>query len=365
VPAARACPFGQPTLPEWLHTCRCRPGLVGTYARTLARHRVRAVIRRRLVRRDDPDTERGDGPAQTSQDRGPAGLPRGPSILRPADATGLQRLAGNRATTTLIQAWRPHRPAVPAALPLTVAVQRLDIYGRAAAEASPLPAAPAAAFQRQIDAGDQAAALGVVVAAMTGRGELDARLLRTSGEGDLWQVRDVGGLTAQVSFRPAFADPDDPSHRLPNPRFSVSPTALQPGRPDALERLHTSILHEYRHVQQAAERANGPAVSGAGVEPGYGNDPDEFDAYLSEVESSYTRTHMTTAAVQAGVHWEFLADADRIPFRTRWTAAQARINRVLGYGVDAVLRTSMAERYRERLREMERLGREARERHGR
>lgn len=338
---------------------------------------------RRLVRQDDPALERRDGPARASRDPASAGRPHGPSILRPADATGLQRLAGNKATTTLIQASPSHRPAVPVGLPLTVqrtadgstateradrprrlAVQRLDIYGRAAAEASPLPAATAAAFQRQVDAGNQAAALGVVVSAMTGRGELDARLLRTSGEGDVWQVRDVGGLTAQVSFRPAFADPDEPSRRLPNPRFSVSPTALQPGRPDALERLHTSILHEYRHVQQAEERANGPAVSGAGVEPGYGNDPDEFDAYLAEVESSYTRTHMTTAAVQAGVHWEFLAAADRVLFRARWTAAQARINRVLGYGVDALLGTAMAERYRERLREMERLGREARERHG-
>ncbi len=340
---------------------------------------------KRLARRDDPDTEWGDGPAPASQDRAPAGLRRGPSILRPADATALQRLAGNRATASLIQAGRSRPPAVSASRPLTarrtpgdgattlptrrvdptrrLAVQRLDIYGRAAAEASALPAATAAAFQRQVEAGDQAMALRVVVEAMTGRGELDPRLLRTSGEGDLWQVRDVGGLGAQVSFRPAFADPDDPSRRLPNPRFSVSPAVLRPGRADALERLHTSILHEYRHVRQAEERANGPAVSGAGVEPGYGNDPDEFDAYLSEVESSYSRTHMTTAAVQAGVHWEFLAAADRVPFRARWTAAQARITRVLGYAVDALLSTSMAERYRERLREMERLAREARESH--
>jgi hypothetical protein len=280
--------------------------------------------------------------------------PSRPLAVGASQPLAAQCTAGDSTTAWLTQRVDPLR---------RLTVQRLDIYGRAAAEASPLPAASAAAFQRQIEAGNQAMALSLVVAAMTGRGELDARLLRTSGAGDLWQIRDVGGLTAQVSFRPAFTDPDDPSRRLSNPRFSVSPEALRPGRPDALERLHTSILHEYRHVQQADERANGPRVSGAGAEPGYGNDPDEFDAYLSEVESSYTRTRMTTAAMQTGVHWEFLAAADRVPFRARWTAAQARIRRVLGYDVEALLRTSLAEQYRERLREMERRAREARERH--
>jgi len=243
-------------------------------------------------------------------------------------------------------------------------VQRLDIYGRAAAVASPLPAATATEFARQVAAGNQAMALSTVVAAMTARGELDPRLLRTSGEGDLWQIRELGELGAAASFRASFPDPDDPARRLPNPRFSVGSSLLAPGRADALERLHSSLLHEYRHVEQAAERVNRPPESGAAREPGYGNDPDEFDAYLSEVESSYSSAHMTTAALQAGVGWEFLAAADRGPFQARWTAAQARIRRVLGYGVDAVLATPRAEQYREQLRAMARRAREASERGG-
>ena len=114
---------------------------------------------------------------------------------------------------------------------------------------------------------------------------------------------------------------------------------LAAGRADGLDRLHTSLLHEFRHVEQAAERVNGPRDTGAAREPGYGNDPDEFDAYLSEVESSYSTTHMTTAALQAGVGWEFLSAADRTPFQARWTAAQARIRSVLGYPVEDLLRT--------------------------
>ena len=125
------------------------------------------------------------------------------------------------------------------------------------------------------------------------------------------------------------------------------------------------LLHEYRHVEQTAERVNRPRETGAAREPGYGNDPDEFDAYLSEVESSYSSTHMTTAALQAGVGWEFLAAADREPFRARWTAAQARIRSVLGYPIEDLLRTPRAERYREQLREMARRAREAWERAGR
>ena len=40
---------------------------------------------------------------------------------------------------------------------------------------------------------------------MTTRGELDPRLLRTSGAGDLWQIADIGDLGAEVSFRAAFS----------------------------------------------------------------------------------------------------------------------------------------------------------------
>lgn len=71
---------------------------------------------------------------------------------------------------------------------------------------------------------------------------------------------------------------------------------------------------------------------------------------------------MTTAALQAGVGWEFLAAADREPFRARWTAAQARVRSVLGYPIEDLLRTPRAERYREQLREMARRAREAYER---
>jgi len=280
--------------------------------------------------------------------------------LAAAEVVALQRLAGNQATASRIEAARA--PAAEGQGSRTV--QRLDIYGRAAARATTLPAATADDFRRNVEAGNQTSALNVVVAAMTARGELDRRLRQTSGDGDLWQIADIGELGAEVSFRATFPDPDDATRRLPNPRFRVSPTILAPGRTDALDRLHASLLHEYRHVEQAAERANRPRDTGAAREPGYGNDPDEFDAYLSEVEFSYSGTHMTTAALQAGVGWEFLAEADRAPFRARWTAAQARVRSVLGYPIEDLLRTPRAERYRAQLREMARRAREAWKRAG-
>jgi hypothetical protein len=111
-----------------------------------------------------------------------------------------------------------------------------------------------------------------------------------------------------------------------------------------------AILHEFRHVRQTAERVNNPARR-AEREPGYANDPDEFDAFLAEVEMSYERMHMVDAAMQAGVGWEFLTAANRVPFQARWTAAQQRIESVLGYGVEGVLSTSRADTYRQQMRD--------------
>ncbi|HLY13295.1 MAG TPA: hypothetical protein VKR24_03010, partial [Candidatus Limnocylindrales bacterium] len=234
---------------------------------------------------------------------------------------------------------------------------RLDTYGRAAAQASALPADTVKAFGQLIEAGDQPGALRVVVEAMTSRGQLDPRLLRTSGEGELWEIRDVEGFRAAASFRSRFADPDNAGRKLPNPRFTISSKALSP---DHLDELYESILHEYRHVEQQGERVNSTEQQAQTF--GYGADPDEFDAYLSEVEFSYRRGHMQTAALQAGVHWEFLSEANQAPFKSRWTAAQKKIQRVLGKPVSEIVATPKAESYRRQLREMERQAREAYER---
>lgn len=289
----------------------------------------------------------GRTPSRLTEDDLSAELTPGAAILRPADASALQRLAGNAATTARLRGG-------------AAAVQRIDIYGRTAAQASALPAETVRTFRRLIDAGDQAGALRAVVEAMTSRGELDPRLLRTSGEGELWQIRDEPGFRALATFRSSFADPDNPGRRLPNPRFTVSPSALTAA---GVDDLYTSILHEYRHVVQESEHVNSATPREQAF--GYGADPDEFDAYLSEVEFSYRREHMRTAALQAGVHWEFLSEANRAPFQSRWTAAQAKIRRVLGQPVSEVVATPTADDYRRRLREMERQAREAWERAGR
>ena len=283
--------------------------------------------------------------AQSILDDDPsAQLAPGAAILRPADAVLLQRLAGNAATTARLTDG-------------AATVQRVEIYGRTAAQASALPAETVQAFGRLIDAGDQAGALRAVVEAMTSRGQLDPRLLRTSGEGELWQIRDVSGFRAEATFRSSFADPDSPGRRLPNPRFTISSSGL---RVENLDDLYTSILHEYRHVEQESEHVNSKEQREQTF--GYGADPDEFDAYLSEVEFSYRREHMKTAALQVGVHWEFLSETNRAAFQSRWTAAQAKIRHVLGKPVSEVVATPAADAYRKKLREMERQAREAWER---
>ncbi|MGH2513634.1 MAG: hypothetical protein ACRDGQ_13210 [Candidatus Limnocylindrales bacterium] len=64
---------------------------------------------------------------------------------------------------------------------------------------------------------------------------------------------------------------------------------------------------------------------------------------MSEVEFSYRKDHMKTAALQAGVHWEFLSEANQAPFRSRWTQAQKKIQRVLGKPVSEIVATPKAE----------------------
>ena len=298
------------------------------------------------IRRDQGQARSGRKVARFVNDDPSAQLAPGAAILRPADAVLLQRLAGNAATTA--------RLADGAAT-----VQRVDIYGRTAAQASALPAETVQAFGRLIDAGDQAGALREVVEAMTSRGQLDPRLLRTSGQGELWEIRDVSGFRAEATFKSSFADPDNAGRRLPNPRFTISSSGL---RAENLDDLYTSILHEYRHVEQESEHVNSKEQREQTF--GYGADPDEFDAYLSEVEFSYRREHMKTAALQAGVHWEFLSATDHAAFQSRWTAAQKKILRVLGKPVSELVATPTAEGYRRKLREMERQAREAWERVG-
>jgi hypothetical protein len=273
-----------------------------------------------------------------------AQLAPGAAILRPADAVLLQRLAGNAATTARLKDG-------------AATVQRVDIYGRTAPETSALPAETVQAFGRLIETGDQAGALAAVVEAMTSRGQLDPRLLRTSGAGELWQIRNVAGFAAEATFKSAFADPDTPGRKLPNPRFTISASAL---RANNLDDLYTSILHEYRHLEQESEHVNSTEQREQTI--GYGADPDEFDAYLSEVEFSYRREHMKTAALQAGVHWEFLSETNRPAFQSRWTSAQKKIQRVLGKPVSELVATPKADAYRKQLREIERQAREAWER---
>ncbi len=280
---------------------------------------------------------------------------------------GLQRSAGNRATAL----WVAGAGGAPAVSRPGSArgVQRLAIYGRAAAPVSALPARTVTTFRRQVAAGNPTLALTEVVIAMTTRGELQPRLLQTSGGGDLWRISDLGEEGAVVTFQSPFPDPADPARRLPNPRFEVSRRLLSPGSSGGLVRLHTSLLHEFRHVQQAAERVNARRGPGSPAEaprpPGYGTDPNEFDAYLSEVELSYDTGHMFTAALQAGVHWGFLADSDRTPFRARWRAAQARAERVLGFTMTVLMASDPAGRYREQIRARDARAREAWERAGR
>ena len=110
-----------------------------------------------------------------------------------AEVVALQRLAGNQATAIRLEispsaSRRPGRQSGRS-------VQRLDIYGRAAARGNTASGGHGRRVGRRITVrATRPRALSAVVSAMTARGELDPRLLRTSGDGDLWQIGDIGEL---------------------------------------------------------------------------------------------------------------------------------------------------------------------------
>jgi hypothetical protein len=173
---------------------------------------------------------------------------------------------------------------------------------------------------------------------------MDPRL-QTAGERPV-AIRDVGGRVPRC--RSARASVDDPSRRL---RPAGNVTALQLARQmlSALPSIHDTGVRRPR-ARQPDQRSRG------GVGPGYGKSTGS--TYMS-VGSSYSRAH--DHGLPGRIH-----GSSWLPptgFRSFPLDRASPHHKVLGYGISR-LSTSMAERYRERLREMERLAREARESHG-
>jgi hypothetical protein len=267
--------------------------------------------------------------------------PHGPA---PADLLARQRVTGNRAVQRTL-------------MPYLATSNENAVLQRDGSTAPPTPATLAATpagnlrglepadlnrFRRLLAARDQAAAVRFIAQIMARRGEIDAALLITQA---------VSGH-AQSDCRNAAAYVIDPAvngantiscgcftdgggRRLPNPRIRLNFDLFQsralttPHQNEfhehLAEMLHSTLLHEFRHVVQDYAGCNTAGGRGQGICTDC-NSPREMDAYLAEIEAGYRPGVYRHAWVRVFVNWDYLAAEQQGVFSARQTAARRKID---------------------------------------
>lgn len=112
---------------------------------------------------------------------------------------------------------------------------------------------------------------------------------------------------------------------MPNPRVRVNPAVIR-----SLSTLQSTLLHEFRHIEQEYAEINqtAPARGNMGHRLNF-NEPGEIDAYLSEVEASFEQgEHVLQSFARAYVTNRYLAPEQQAVFRARLANAEAKVNRL-------------------------------------
>lgn len=174
-----------------------------------------------------------------------------------------------------------------------------------------------------------------IVAAMERRGEIDTRLMQTqvvpgrpicAGISPYIIDGNVNGANTELCgcFGPA-------GNLKPNPRVRIHPDLVSRegiGQSAPLQRgaemLHSTLLHEYRHIQQTNEECNQSGVRARGVCTDC-NHPHEMDAYLSELEAGVSRISIRNAWVRVFVNWNYLAPGQQKVFAVRRASARRKV----------------------------------------
>lgn len=197
-------------------------------------------------------------------------------------------------------------------------------------------------FSTAVTSGDEDGALRIIVNAMIARGEMDDRLLTTHVvEGRATICATEAAVRVDPGMRWALVTPCGctPGEDSPNPRLQVHPdlvsaAVIGPGRTahnDAAARLHAILVHEFRHIQQEADKcAGGTRMSGLCTDC---NSPEEMDAYLAEVESAHHEPSVRDAWARVVGNWDYLSAEQRATFSARKDAARQRVD-TLFPGVD-------------------------------
>lgn len=259
----------------------------------------------RFTQRDSAEVDTARGARVTGR---PAESP-----MSVAGLAALQRLSGNAAVAQYVAQRQP----APPAFDVTEFIEDTASPGLTAAVAT--RARDALAANRRQDA------LNILVDALVEDGSINRDLLR-------------GG---RMRFDPGLAGEGAagvPRFRLVNGQRVANPTPVRLG-PSAFRRglplLYSSILHEYRHVEQF-QRINSAADPLSG-QNNWLEHRQEVDAYLHEIENSRSTGMFANPRQMREAwrrlhqeHWVGVDRAGRRILNDRYTAAHAIVRQAVG-----------------------------------
>ncbi len=202
-------------------------------------------------------------------------------------------------------------------------------------ESKELPANTIKVWKELVGKGDAEGALRAVVHAMEQRGEINRQLMATKVSSRLQICGSANPFildsTANGAFTSSCGCFDPSGSLLPNPRIRIHPdlisrTSIGSHFPlqTRAEILHSTLLHEFRHVMQFFEECN-MSGSAAGQCTDC-NDPHEIDAYLSEIEAGYHPTAIRHAWIRVFVNWDYLSQNQQKLLQLRRDTAEKKVN---------------------------------------
>ena len=208
-----------------------------------------------------------------------------------------------------------------------------------AAQSSALPASVVTQWQAHIKANQPAVAVNDIITEMIRRGEINPsfyRVQQTSTGAPPCQTPNPQLITVTSSVNGANTQQCPcvtiGSSKYANPRMEIHDdlvkfTTLGSTTPQTNATiLHSTLLHEFRHVRQQYEECNTPGIVTSSGLCTDCNNPEEMDAYLAEIEAGYNQPAIMNAWVRVFVNWNYLSPVQQNVFNARKQAAEAKVN---------------------------------------
>jgi hypothetical protein len=251
-----------------------------------------------------------------------------------------------------LQAFKPQVSGAPffqsSSVQQNLAVQTKPIGGPALAatpeaQSSALPASVVKQWKAHIADKNLLKAIQVVADEMAKRGEIDRSIYQvqpTAGGSETCKAANTqlfilddkvqGANTSQCDC----IKPTSGTIQLANPRMRIHSDLVQftkigstNPQTDAIV-LHSTLLHEFRHIRQQYEECNTPGLVKSSGTCTDCNDPGEMDAYLAQIEAGYDKWQIYDAWIRVYVNWDYLSASQQAIFKARRQAAELKVDKL-------------------------------------